>query len=102
MDWGKIFRVLLGLSNESVTEAEIAYLDELGQTVGTAPNIRSDIGGYLQTYSVILREQIGVSNVVEVLAVIVLAVVGLVFMWWGVRKITSVLMKAFRKGKISL
>ena len=50
----------------------------------------------------LLSSQVGVSNVVEVLAVIALAVVGLAFMWWGVRKVTRALMSAFKKGKISL
>ena len=49
-----------------------------------------------------LQAQISVSSVVEVLAVLAGAAVGLVFMWWGVRKLTHVLMSAFRKGKVSL
>lgn len=49
-----------------------------------------------------LQSQISVSTVVEVLAVTATACVGLAFMWWGVRKVTSALMKAFKKGKISL
>lgn len=46
--------------------------------------------------------QISVSTVVEVLATLVTAGVGLVFMWWGVRKAMSSLMKAFRSGKLSI
>lgn len=49
-----------------------------------------------------LQEQISVTSVVEVLAVLAGAAVGLVFMWWGVRKLIYVIMSAFRKGKISL
>lgn len=49
-----------------------------------------------------LQEQISVATVVEVLAVAAGAAVGLAFMWWGVRKLTSVLMKAFKKGRVSL
>lgn len=49
-----------------------------------------------------LQEQISVSTVVEVLAVAAGAAVGLAFMWWGVRKLTRVLMNAFRKGKVSV
>lgn len=45
--------------------------------------------------------QISVSTVVEVLAVGVGAAVGLVFMWWGVRKLIRVLMGAFRKGNLT-
>ena len=51
---------------------------------------------------VALQNQISVSTVVEVLAVVAGACVGLAFMWWGVRKVTRALMGAFKKGKISL
>lgn len=49
-----------------------------------------------------LQQQISVATVVEVLAVLAGAAVGLAFMWWGVRKLTRVIMAAFKKGKISL
>lgn len=49
-----------------------------------------------------LQAQISVSSVVEVLAVVAGACVGLAFMWWGVRKLTRALMSAFKKGKVSL
>lgn len=44
--------------------------------------------------------QISVTSVVEVLAYAVPVVIGLVFMWWGVRKVTAMVMGAFRKGKL--
>lgn len=49
-----------------------------------------------------LQGQISVSTVVEVLAVVAGACVGLAFMWWGVRKVVRALMSAFKKGKVSL
>ena len=49
-----------------------------------------------------LQGQISVSTVVEVLAVVVGACVGLAFMWWGVRKVARMIMAAFKKGRISL
>lgn len=49
-----------------------------------------------------LTNQISVSSIVEVLAVVVGACVGMAFMWWGVRKATRALMSAFKKGKISV
>lgn len=49
-----------------------------------------------------LQNQISVATVVEVLAVLAGACVGLAFMWWGVRKLTRALMSAFKKGKVSL
>ena len=41
-------------------------------------------------------------SVVAVLATLVSAGIGLVFMWWGVRKAMASLMKAFRSGRISI
>lgn len=49
-----------------------------------------------------LTGQISVATVVQVLAVIAGACVGLAFMWWGVRKATRALMSAFKKGKVSI
>jgi hypothetical protein len=49
-----------------------------------------------------LQNQISVGTVVEVLAVLAGACVGLAFMWWGVRKLTRALMSAFKKGKVSI
>ena len=46
--------------------------------------------------------QSSVSTVVAVLASTTGAAIGLVFMWWGVRKLARVLMSAFRKGKLSV
>lgn len=49
-----------------------------------------------------LTNQISVSTVVGVLATVAAACVGLAFMWWGLRKATSSLMSAFKKGRVSL
>lgn len=49
-----------------------------------------------------MTNQISVSTVVGVIAVTVTAGVGLVFMWWGVRKAARALMSAFKKGKLSI
>lgn len=48
-----------------------------------------------------MTAQISVSTVVGVLATVVAAGIGLVFMWWGVRKAGRSLMAAFRSGRIS-
>ena len=47
-----------------------------------------------------MTNQISVSTVVAVLATLVGAGIGLVFMWWGVRKAARTLMAAFRSGKL--
>lgn len=49
-----------------------------------------------------LTSQISVSTIVGVLATLVTAGIGLVFMWWGVRKALKSLMAAFRKGKMTM
>lgn len=67
--------------------------------LATATAITSnDFNSVLQA----LQAQISVSTVVEVLAVLATACVGLAFMWWGVRKLTRALMSAFKKGKVSI
>ena len=45
--------------------------------------------------------QISVTTVIGVVAGAIGAAIGLVFMWWGVRKLIRVLMGAFRRGKLS-
>lgn len=49
-----------------------------------------------------LQAQISVTTIVEVLAYAATAVVALVFLWWGVRKVTQMVMSAFRNGRISI
>lgn len=49
-----------------------------------------------------LTSQISVSTVVAALATFVGAAIGLVFMWWGLRKGVRTLMGAFRKGRLSV
>lgn len=49
-----------------------------------------------------MTSQISVSSVVNVLVTLVTAGIGLVFMWWGVRKAVGSLMGSFRSGRIRL
>lgn len=49
-----------------------------------------------------ITSQISVSTVVAVLAAAVGAGIGLTFMWWGLRKMIKVLMKAFKTGKLEM
>lgn len=49
-----------------------------------------------------LTGQISVSTIVAVIASTAAAGVGLVFMWWGVRKAVRALMSAFKKGRLSV
>lgn len=47
-----------------------------------------------------LTAQISVSSVVGVIAAVIGAGIGLVFMWWGVRKLIRAIMSAFKSGKL--
>ena len=49
-----------------------------------------------------MTAQVSVATIVGVMATIVAACIGIVFIWWGVRKAVRALMAAFRKGKISV
>lgn len=49
-----------------------------------------------------LTDQVSVATVVGVLAAAVGAGVGLVFMWWGLRKMVRMIMAAFKRGKLSV
>lgn len=49
-----------------------------------------------------LTAQINVASIIAVLGGVLAACVGMVFMWWGVRKIARMVMSAFQKGKVSL
>lgn len=49
-----------------------------------------------------LQGQISVSTIVGILATLASVCVGLVFLWWAVRKVVSALMSAFRNGKLSI
>ena len=49
-----------------------------------------------------MQGQISVTTVVQILVAAIGVCVGLVFMWWGARKVTGMLMAAFKKGKIKI
>lgn len=69
------------------------------QTGGTVTAITSSVFSDVITA---LQAQLSVATVVEVLAYVAGICVGLVFMWWGVRKASRALMSAFKKGKLRL
>lgn len=49
-----------------------------------------------------MAQNINGAKVATVLATAAGICVGLVFLWWGVRKVSSMLMVAFRNGKLSI
>ena len=73
---------------------EVIPLSDLPSSVVTAKDWESVISA--------MTSQISVSTVVGVLATLVTAGIGLVFLWWGVRKAVGSLMGSFRSGRIRL
>lgn len=73
---------------------EFVTLADVGPKVVTASDWASVISA--------MTSQISVSTVVGVLATLVTAGIGLVFLWWGVRKAVGSLMGSFRSGRIRL
>lgn len=73
---------------------ELIPLTDPAPTVVTASDWASVIAA--------MTSQISVSTVVGVLATLVTAGIGLVFLWWGVRKAVGSLMGSFRSGRIRL
>lgn len=66
---------------------------------GTATVVTPDAW---QTIIDAFNSQISVPSIVGVIAAVIGAAVGFVFMWFGVRKSISVLMAAFQKGKLKV
>lgn len=73
---------------------QLIPLSDLPSSVVTANDWASVISA--------MTSQISVSTVVGVLATLVTAGIGLVFLWWGVRKAVGSLMGSFRSGRIRL
>lgn len=74
--------------------SELVPLTDAGPKVVTASDWASVINA--------MTSQISVSTVVGVLATLVTAGIGFVFLWWGVRKAVGSLMGSFRSGRIRL
>ena len=68
--------------------------DTPGATVVTASDWSAVISA--------LTAQVSVSTIIAALATFVTAGIGIVFMWWGLRKGIRSLMAAFRKGRMSV
>lgn len=49
-----------------------------------------------------LTAQISVNTIISVVAAVVGVTIGIVFMWWAVRKATRAIFSAFRGGKQSV
>ena len=72
-----------------------AFASGSGPTTPAAVS-SSDIASVLTA----LQKQISVSSVVEIIAYVIGAGIGLVFMWWAARKLIKTFMGAFRSGRL--
>lgn len=79
----------------------VSALPELIPLEGPAPAGTVTASDWASVISA-MTGQISVSTVVATLATLVTAGIGLVFMWWGVRKAVGSLMGSFRSGRIRL
>lgn len=66
------------------------------------PSAGTEAVNAVQTVFTNVTGTINISNVVAILGIVVGACVGLVLMWFGIRKVIKIIMGAFRKGKISV
>lgn len=78
----------------------ISSISDLIPLEGAAPKVVT--ASDWESVITAMTSQISVSTVVGVLATLVTAGIGLVFLWWGVRKAVGSLMGSFRSGRIRL
>lgn len=50
----------------------------------------------------IMSSQMNLTTILSVIGVALLAVIGLVLGWWAIRKVSRMIMSAFKKGKASV
>lgn len=76
--------------------ASVSFAFASGSTTPAAVS-STDIASVLSA----LQAQISVASVVEVVAYVLAAGIGLVFMWWAARKLIKTFMGAFRSGRLN-
>lgn len=69
----------------------IACFADSAEAVSAVQGVFTDVTG-----------TINIASIVSMLGIAVGACVGLVLMWFGLRKVIRIIMAAFRKGKISV
>lgn len=79
-----------------LASVSMAFANEGGGAPAAAVS-SSDIASVLTA----LQAQISVASVVEILAYVLAAGIGLVFMWWAARKLIKTFMGAFRSGRLN-
>ena len=77
----------------------------IGVTAGTAVTAFAETNEAVSAASSVLANATSTLNITNIVAIVgagITAVVGLFLAWWGVRKLLSMLMNAFKKGKIKM
>lgn len=78
-----------------LASVSMAFASGSGSTTPAAVS-STDIASVLTA----LQKQISVASVVEIIAYVIGAGIGLVFMWWAARKLIRTFMGAFRSGRL--
>lgn len=67
---------------------------------GTTPAVTPVTVAAWKSLFDVLTAQISSDTIIPVIAATVASAIGMVFAWWGMRKLAKVLMAAFRNGKL--
>ena len=92
----KKFMKKLMLSLGAIPATVLASVSFAFASGSTAAVSSTDIASVLTA----LQKQISVASVVEIIAYVIGAGIGLVFMWWAARKLIKTFMGAFRSGRL--
>lgn len=92
----KKFMKKLMLSLGAIPATVLASVSFAFASSGPAAVSSTDIASVLTA----LQNQISVASVVEIIAYVIGAGIGLVFMWWAARKLIRTFMGAFRSGRL--
>lgn len=79
-----------------LASVSMAFASGSTPPVASAAVSSTDIASVLTA----LQTQISVASVVEIIAYVIGAGIGLVFMWWAARKLIKTFMGAFRSGRL--
>lgn len=92
----KKFKALLGVFAcvMAIACMAVPVMAADGATVATADDFKTIMDS--------VTTQVNIANIVGIIASIIVVCIGLVFFWWGLRKVIKMLMGAFKKGKLSV
>ncbi len=80
-----------------LASVSMAFATGSSEPSGGSAVSSADIASVLEA----LQAQISVASVIEIVAYVLAAGIGLVFMWWAARKLIKTFMGAFRSGRLN-